>query len=39
VRASKVPGKGRKGEWRVSHAELLRLQGEGPLHNGKSLAG
>jgi transposase len=31
VRAKKVAGRGRKGEWRISHEELLRIQSEGPL--------
>ncbi len=29
--ARKVHGKGRTGEWRIPHVELLRLQNEGPL--------
>src|SRR5262245_41900611 len=29
--AKKVRGRGRKGEWRIPHEELLRLQNEGPL--------
>jgi hypothetical protein len=29
--AKKVRGKGRSGEWRIPHEELLRLQSEGPL--------
>ena len=29
--ARKVRGKGRTGEWRIAHDELVRLQNEGPL--------
>lgn len=29
--AKKIHGRGRKGEWRISHDELVRLQNEGPL--------
>jgi transposase len=29
--AKKVHGKGRTGEWRISHGELVRLQNHGPL--------
>src|SRR5438132_14111742 len=29
--AKKVRGKGRTGEWRIPHDELVRLQNEGPL--------
>jgi hypothetical protein len=29
--AKKVHGKGRTGEWRIPHAEFVRLQNEGPL--------
>lgn len=29
--AKKVRGKGRTGEWRIPHEELLRLQNDGPL--------
>lgn len=29
--AYKVHGKGRTGEWRIPHEELIRLQNEGPL--------
>src|SRR5262249_42495681 len=32
--AKKVRGKGRTGEWRISHDELVRLQNEGPLPTG-----
>lgn len=31
VRARKVRGRGRKGEWRIPHDELVRVQNEGPL--------
>ena len=31
VRAHKVHGKGRSGEWRIPHDELTRIQAEGPL--------
>jgi hypothetical protein len=34
ARAHKVHGKGRQGEWRITHEELLRLQNEGPLPEG-----
>jgi DNA-directed RNA polymerase specialized sigma24 family protein len=30
----KVPGGGRQGEWRIGHAEVVRLQGEGPSPKG-----
>jgi excisionase family DNA binding protein len=30
VRAVKVHGKGRQGEWRIPHDELARIQAEGP---------
>jgi hypothetical protein len=30
AKANKVHGKGRTGEWRIPHEELLRLQAEGP---------
>jgi hypothetical protein len=30
VRATKIRGKGRRGEWRVPHDEYLRIQSEGP---------
>jgi transposase len=36
--AYKVHGKGRTGEWRIPHAELVRLQNEGPLPEGSQLA-
>ena len=29
--ARKVHGRGRKGEWRITHEGLVRLQNEGPL--------
>jgi transposase len=29
--AKKVHGRGRKGEWRIPHEALLKLQSEGPL--------
>jgi predicted transcriptional regulator len=29
--AKKVHGRGRQGEWRIPHEELVRLQNEGPL--------
>jgi hypothetical protein len=32
--AYKVHGKGRTGEWRIPHQELVRLQNEGPLSEG-----
>jgi hypothetical protein len=32
--AKKVHGKGRTGEWRIPHDELVRLQNEGPLPPG-----
>lgn len=28
IHALKIRGRGRKGEWRIPHGELLRLQGE-----------
>jgi excisionase family DNA binding protein len=31
ARAKKVHGRGRQGEWRISHEELIRLQSEGPM--------
>jgi hypothetical protein len=31
AKAKKVHGRGRQGEWRIGHEELLRLQREGPL--------
>jgi excisionase family DNA binding protein len=36
--AKKVRGKGRTGEWRIPHDELVRLQNEGPLpiHGGQA---
>jgi hypothetical protein len=30
VRARKVRGRGRKGEWRIAHDELIRVQADGP---------
>jgi hypothetical protein len=30
VQAKKVPGRGRQGEWRIPHDEVVRLQAEGP---------
>jgi hypothetical protein len=30
VAAKKIRGKGRTGEWRIPHTELVRLQNEGP---------
>jgi predicted transcriptional regulator len=32
--AAKVRGKGRTGEWRITHEEFVRLQNEGPLPKG-----
>jgi hypothetical protein len=32
--AKKVHGKGRTGEWRIPHDEVVRLQNEGPLSPG-----
>jgi transposase len=32
--AKKVHGKGRTGEWRIPHDEVVRLQNEGPLPSG-----
>jgi transposase len=29
--AKKVHGRGRQGEWRIPHEELVRLQNDGPL--------
>jgi hypothetical protein len=34
VRAKKVPGQGRTGEWRLPHDELLRVEREGPSREG-----
>src|SRR5437762_3030517 len=34
VQAKKVRGKGRTGEWRISHENLLRLQADGPWKEG-----
>lgn len=34
VRATKVRGKGRTGEWRIAHEELLRVEREGPSPEG-----
>ena len=31
AKGKKVHGKGRTGEWRIPHEELLRLQADGPL--------
>jgi hypothetical protein len=31
VRGRKVRGRGRQGEWRIPHDELVRVQNEGPL--------
>jgi excisionase family DNA binding protein len=31
ARAKKIRGRGRRGEWRIPHEELQRLQREGPL--------
>jgi hypothetical protein len=36
--ARKVRSKGRTGEWRIPHDELVRLQNEGPLPVGGGLA-
>lgn len=36
--ALKVPGKGRKGEWRIPHEVLLWLEKEGPVPVRKRLA-
>ena len=30
IRAHKVRGKGRRGEWRIADAEVARVQAEGP---------
>ena len=32
--AYKVHGKGRTGEWRIPHEEIIRLQNNGPLPKG-----
>jgi hypothetical protein len=34
ARAWKVAGRGRKGEWRIAHEDLVRLQTEGPSSPG-----
>ena len=31
VRGRKVRGRGRQGEWRIPHDELVRVQNDGPL--------
>jgi hypothetical protein len=33
AKAKKVRGKGRTGEWRIPHEELVRLQNEGPCRS------
>jgi hypothetical protein len=37
IEARKVNGRGEFGEWRISHAELIRLQNEGLLPDPRSI--